>query len=93
MAQANRGFDNPGQSITFPLVRPMSDDQDRFVKDLFKHYAPEELSAEDAVEIIEALAEAGIRGPAVRALVVTAGLDPQKFIRQVDSEAVSRQLT
>lgn len=92
MAQSNRGFENQGQSNTLPLVQPMSDDQDRFVMDLFKHYIPEELSAEDAAEIIEALAGAGIRGPAVRALVVTAGLDPQKFIRQVDSAAVPLQL-
>ncbi len=93
MTEANRGLENPGQSITFPLVRPMSDDQDRFVMDLFKHYIPEELSAEDAAEIIDALAGAGIRGPAVRSLVVTAGLDPQKFIQLVDSEALSRSIS
>lgn len=93
MAQDRRGLENPDPRVNLPFVQHMSDDQDRFVMDLFKHYIPEELSAEDAVEIIEALAKAGIRGPEVRSLVVTAGLDPQKFIKQVDSAAVSRQLS
>jgi hypothetical protein len=53
-----RGFRDSGDldARIGPLqIQPLTDDQTRFVKDLFQKYVPEEMSAEDAVEIIDAL--------------------------------------
>jgi hypothetical protein len=88
-----RGFRDSGDldARIGPLqIQPLTDDQTRFVKDLFQKYVPEEMSAEDAVEIIDALDGIGIRGPGVRALVLTAGLDPQKFKTLISIEAAHR---
>lgn len=71
-------------------IQPLTDDQTRFVKDLFQKYVPEDLSAEDAAEIIAALDGVGICGPGVRALALTVGLDPQKFNTLIAAEAAHR---
>lgn len=60
-------------------IQALTDDQVRFVMDLFQKYPAGDLCVEDAVEIIEALEGAGIRGPGVRTSLMVAGLDPQKF--------------
>jgi N-methylhydantoinase A/oxoprolinase/acetone carboxylase beta subunit len=67
-------------------MEPLTEDQHRFIQDLFKKYHLQDLSVEEAVEIIEELERAGIHGPAVRALVLKAGLDPQKFKALISSE-------
>lgn len=88
-----RGFRDSGNlnARIEPLqIQPLTDDQTRFVRDLFKKYVPENLSAEDAIEIIEALDGVGIRGPGVRALALTVGLDPQKFKTLISAEAAHR---
>lgn len=72
-------------------TQSLTDDQDRFVTELFKKYVPENLSAEDAVEIIAALESAGIRGPDARVSMLTAGLDPHKFIAHFSPENSSLQ--
>ncbi|GAP12338.1 hypothetical protein LARV_00071 [Longilinea arvoryzae] len=71
-------------------VQPLTDDQVRFVMDLFQKYPPGDLCVEDAVEIIEALENAGLRGPAVRTSLMIAGLDPQKFRALISINAVLR---
>lgn len=90
MVNDNRG---PGilNSSSVPLPKQiLTEDQDRFVMELFGKYIREDFSAEDASEIIDALEDQGIRGPQVRSSVVTAGLDAQKFIAQVSIKADTR---
>lgn len=69
-----------GVRVSQPLL---TEDQDRFVMELFGKYIPADFSAEDASEIIGALEDQGLSGPRVRSAVITARLDAQKFIRQV----------
>lgn len=87
MVQNHRSVHQYNTRIAPSPVQPLTEDQDRFLRDLFQKYTPQDLSVEDAVEIIEALDSIGIRGPAVRALVLKAGLDPQKFRALISSEA------
>ncbi len=90
MTQDTREFIPFGsQPKQFP-VQPLTDDQIRFVMDLFQKYPSGDLCVEDAVEIIEALESAGIRGPAVRTSLMIAGLDLQKFKTLVSLKAILR---
>ncbi len=88
MVQDHQKFVETGAKTGLLQIQPLTDDQDRFVMNLFQKYVPEELSVEDAAEIITALESAGIRGPDVRASVLTAGLDPQKFIALLSPQAI-----
>ena len=83
MAQIKHGPGSLNASRPRPTQPIMTAEQDRFVAELFEKYIPAEFSAEDASEIIGALEDQGLRGPGVRSAVITAGLDAEKFIRQV----------
>ncbi|TLN09236.1 hypothetical protein FDZ74_11855 [bacterium] len=87
MVQDNHGPDTLYLPIVSLPKQKLTEDQDHFVMELFGKYIREDFSAEDASEIIDALEDAGIRGPQVRSSVVTAGLDAQKFIDQVSIKA------
>lgn len=91
MAQDIHGSGNLHARTGPQPTQPLTDDQDRFVTELFKKYVPENLSAEDAVEIIAALESAGIRGPDARVSMLTARLDSNKFIAHFSPENCSAQ--
>jgi len=60
--------------------QPLTAEQKKTVQDILSNFDAKNVSSSDAQSIVKSLKEAGIRGPAMRDALQTAGFDPKQIM-------------